>query len=192
MKKRILLPFLVLAIFASATAAVAPNKPQVVTGFVPVTLNEQEKPFESVPPISVVIDPNWVFESPSLAPRPQVNVEPDLIIENLTTPKPVVHNKYVPSVATARRYAMNVLGSVQYSCIDQIFIHESHWNPYDLNRSSGAYGIPQALPGSKMAVIADDWRTNPVTQVKWGIRYVNQRYGSACAAWSFWQVNRWY
>lgn len=98
----------------------------------------------------------------------------------------------VPSVADAKGYALSVLGPTQYSCLDQIAIHESHWNPYDLNKSSGAYGIPQALPGSKMAVIADDWHDNPITQVRWMIRYVNGRYGSACAAWSFWVDNRWY
>lgn len=99
---------------------------------------------------------------------------------------------YSPTVPDAKRYALTVLGSSQYACLDAIFTRESHWNPLDLNRNSGAYGIPQALPGSKMAWAGADWRTNPVTQVKWGIHYVDGRYGSACGAWAFWQRNGWY
>lgn len=86
------------------------------------------------------------------------------------------------SVAAARAYALKVLGPTEYGCIDRIFQRESRWNPLARNRTSGAYGIPQALPGSKMASEGADWRTNPVTQVKWGIKYVRARYGGACKA----------
>jgi hypothetical protein len=57
---------------------------------------------------------------------------------------------------------------------------------------SGAYGIPQALPGDKMAVYGDDWQTNPTTQIKWGLNYIAGRYSTPCGAWSFWQSNGWY
>lgn len=142
---------------------------------------------------SDLFQPVIVEPLPSKKPRPRPSVKsPKPIVTVKETTKPPVITGRVPSVVDAKNYARSVLGAVQYACIDQIFIHESHWNPYDLNRLSGAYGIPQALPGSKMAVIASDWRTNPITQVKWGIRYVDRRYGSACAAWSFWQRNQWY
>lgn len=96
------------------------------------------------------------------------------------------------TVADTKVWARALLGPVQYLCLDEVFTHESHWNPFDLNRGSGAYGIPQALPGSKMAWAGADWKTNPLTQVRWGIHYMDVRYGSPCAAWSFWQIHRWY
>ena len=69
---------------------------------------------------------------------------------------------------------------------------ESGWSVSAQNPSSGAYGIPQALPGDKMATVAADWRTNPATQIKWGLGYIKDRYGSPSAAWAFWQNNGWY
>ena len=60
------------------------------------------------------------------------------------------------------------------------------------NASSGAYGLVQALPGSKMASAGSDWKTNAATQIKWGVDYMKDRYGSPCGAWNFWQANNWY
>ena len=60
------------------------------------------------------------------------------------------------------------------------------------NASSGAYGIPQSLPGRKMATVGSDWRTNPVTQIKWGLNYIDDRYGTPCSARSFSRSNNWY
>lgn len=68
---------------------------------------------------------------------------------------------------------------------------ESGWN-YRAYNPSGAYGIPQALPGSKMAVYGSDWQTNPATQIKWGLSYIKSRYGTPSAAWAFWQGHGWY
>lgn len=82
--------------------------------------------------------------------------------------------------------------AVEWSCLDQLWQHESGWDPRAFNASSGAYGIPQALPGTKMAVAGSDWRTNPATQIIWGLGYIAARYGTPCAAWSFWQSHRWY
>jgi hypothetical protein len=76
--------------------------------------------------------------------------------------------------------------------LDQLWAHESGWNQFAENPSSGAYGIPQALPGSKMVSAGADWRTNPATQITWGLGYIRDRYGSPSAAWSFWQANNWY
>ena len=66
------------------------------------------------------------------------------------------------------------------------------WNPRADNPTSSAYGIPQALPGSKMSSAGEDWRTNPVTQIRWGLGYIRDRYGSPCSAWSFKQGRGWY
>jgi hypothetical protein len=80
----------------------------------------------------------------------------------------------------------------QFGCLDKLWTKESGWNHRASNSSSGAYGIPQALPGSKMGSVADDWRTNPATQIKWGLGYVEGRYGTPCSAWSHSQSTGWY
>lgn len=82
----------------------------------------------------------------------------------------------------------------QWGCFEAIIGQESGWNPYAQNPSSGAYGIPQALPGSKMASHGSDWATNPATQLAWAIDYMNGRYGSPCGAYDFKfnQGNGWY
>lgn len=101
-------------------------------------------------------------------------------------------SRSAPRTGSPRAYARSVLSSGQYACLDNIVTRESGWNIYARNPSSGAYGLGQALPGSKMASAGPDWRTNGVTQIKWTIHYVNSRYGSACSAWSFWRAHRWY
>ena len=82
--------------------------------------------------------------------------------------------------------------SSQMTCLVPLWMGESGWRVNAENVSSGAYGIPQSLPGSKMATIASDWRTNPVTQIKWGLGYIQERYGSPCGAWGFKQGHGWY
>lgn len=80
----------------------------------------------------------------------------------------------------------------EYGAINYIVNHESSWNPSATNPSSGAYGLPQSLPASKLASAGSDWRTNPITQLKWMRNYVNERYGGANGALSFWKANHWY
>ncbi|WP_308285295.1 lytic transglycosylase domain-containing protein [Actinoplanes hulinensis] len=75
----------------------------------------------------------------------------------------------------------------EFSCLNKLWDHESGWNYRATNPSSGAYGIPQAYPGSKMSSIADDWKINPATQIKWGLGYVKGRYDSPCGAWNHFQ-----
>ncbi|MFI9826469.1 transglycosylase SLT domain-containing protein [Streptomyces sp. NPDC051913] len=98
------------------------------------------------------------------------------------------------SYTTAQIQAMaaQMVPSGQFQCFSNIVDHESSWNYTAVNASSGAYGLFQALPGSKMSSVGDDWRTNPATQIKWGLNYMDSRYGSPCEAWSFWQANHWY
>ena len=80
----------------------------------------------------------------------------------------------------------------QFSCLDSLWTKESGWNPGATNRSSGAYGIPQSLPASKMASAGADYRTNPATQIKWGLQYIKDSYGSPCSAWAHSQAVNWY
>ncbi|MET9427056.1 MULTISPECIES: transglycosylase SLT domain-containing protein [unclassified Streptomyces] len=96
------------------------------------------------------------------------------------------------SAASAQDIAKKMVPAGQYQCFSKIVEHESGWNPSATNASSGAYGLVQALPGSKMASAGADWKTNPATQIEWGLDYMNDRYGSPCGAWNFWQANHWY
>ncbi len=72
----------------------------------------------------------------------------------------------------------------QFRCLDALWTRESNWRTRADNPSSSAYGIPQALPGSKMATFGADWRTNPATQIRWGLSYIARSYGTPCAAWA--------
>ncbi|MFH8569051.1 transglycosylase SLT domain-containing protein [Streptomyces sp. NPDC017993] len=96
------------------------------------------------------------------------------------------------TVAETQAIARQMIPGEQFQCFSNIVDHESSWNYQASNASSGAYGLVQALPGSKMSSAGSDWQTNPATQIKWGLNYMNDRYGSPCGAWSFWQANNWY
>nr|WP_323378906.1 transglycosylase SLT domain-containing protein [Streptomyces smaragdinus] len=85
-----------------------------------------------------------------------------------------------------------IKSEAQFTCFSHIVGHESSWNHHATNAASGAYGLVQALPANKMASAGGDWKTNPATQIKWGLDYMNDRYGSPCDAWSFWQTHHWY
>jgi hypothetical protein len=96
-----------------------------------------------------------------------------------------------------QQIAMAMLGSYgwsssQFSCLDSLWNHESGWNVSAANPSSGAYGIPQALPGSKMASAGADWQTNAATQIRWGLGYIKGTYGSPCGAWAHEESTGWY
>jgi resuscitation-promoting factor RpfB len=102
-----------------------------------------------------------------------------------------------PDPGTAQSIAYNMMSSfgwnpkTYFSCLDNIWTRESNWR-YNAENASGAYGIPQALPGSKMATAGADWQTNPATQIKWGLGYIQSKYGDPCSAWSFWQAHSYY
>uniref|UniRef100_UPI003F4C593F aggregation-promoting factor C-terminal-like domain-containing protein n=1 Tax=Nocardioides sp. SYSU DS0651 TaxID=3415955 RepID=UPI003F4C593F len=83
-------------------------------------------------------------------------------------------------------------GSEQFGCLDSLWTKESNWRWNADNPTSSAYGIPQSLPGSKMASAGADWATNPATQIKWGLGYIQDRYGSPCSAWGHSQAVNWY
>lgn len=83
-------------------------------------------------------------------------------------------------------------GLDQMPCLDKLWTKESGWNERSHNRSSGAYGIPQALPGSKMSKFGGDWEYNPATQVKWGLSYIKSTYDTPCGAWQTFLNKGWY
>ncbi|MEW2404561.1 transglycosylase SLT domain-containing protein [Streptomyces sp. NPDC046862] len=93
------------------------------------------------------------------------------------------------TAAESQAIARQIVPGDQFQCFSNIVDHESGWNYKATNPSSGAYGLVQAYPGSKMSSAGADWRTNPATQIKWGLNYMNDRYGSPCGAWSYWQAN---
>lgn len=96
------------------------------------------------------------------------------------------------SVSDVKSMAQQIMGSGDFQCFSEIVEKESGWDYQASNPSSGAYGLVQALPGSKMSSAGSDWKTNPATQIKWGLNYMNDRYDSPCGAWDFWQANNWY
>jgi hypothetical protein len=101
-----------------------------------------------------------------------------------------IQNSY--TIDQIQAMAQQMVPSGQWQCFSNIVDHESSWNYRAVNPSSGAYGLFQALPAGKYVSAGADWQTNPATQIKWGLNYMNDRYGSPCDAWSFWQSNHWY
>ena len=83
-------------------------------------------------------------------------------------------------------------GSYQFECLNRLWTKESHWNYKAHNYRSGAHGIPQALPANKMEIISTDWRKNPVTQMRWGLRYIEIRYETPCKAWAKFKRSNYY
>jgi len=102
-----------------------------------------------------------------------------------------------PSPGSNKQVAKSMLasfgfGGEQWGCLESLWHKESGWNERAMNRYSGAYGIPQSLPGSKMASAGGDWQTNAATQIKWGLGYIKNRYATPCGAWGHSQATGWY
>jgi hypothetical protein len=129
-----------------------------------------------------------------------VTVEPptDEVIAVGTREEPAVPATSSVSPGTARALGQQIAADMygwsgdQWSCLDALWARESGWNPNAHNPSSGAHGIPQALPGSKMASAGADWATNPSTQIRWGLGYIKGRYGTPCGAWNHSETKGWY
>lgn len=138
----------------------------------------------------VEIGRTMLAESVTIAPRNQV-----VRVGTFTGPDP----SSVPAVepGTSRAIGLEMVlargwNEAEFACLDPLWSHESGWRVNAANSSSGAYGIPQALPGSKMASVGADWQTNPRTQIEWGLGYIAARYGSPCQAWAFFQAHNYY
>lgn len=119
-----------------------------------------------------------------------------LMTTSRSATRPPIATPSVPP-GSAQQVAAKMLstfgwGSDQMGCLSNLWTKESGWNVSASNPSSGAYGIPQALPGSKMASAGADWATNPATQIKWGLGYIKDRYSSPCGAWGHSQSVGWY
>jgi len=123
------------------------------------------------------------------------------VTEKKKEPVIVVRSTGAPAVGTPNPGSAQAIGhdmvlargwgEDQFACLVALFNRESGWNVYAAN-PSGAYGIPQALPGSKMASAGADWATNPATQISWGLGYIAARYGTPCGAWAHSQSAGWY
>jgi hypothetical protein len=130
------------------------------------------------------------------APKISTAPPPSSVSQGGQTGAPLVPSGPPPNPASAQGIAYKLLPSFgfstnQFGCLNDIFSRESGWR-YNAENASGAYGIPQALPGSKMASAGPNWQTNPTTQIKWGLGYIKGRYGTPCKAWAAWQVQGWY
>jgi hypothetical protein len=135
------------------------------------------------------------------APAPVVPAPKPKITQ--AAPAPVPASQQLAATAapptpsgSAQQIAMAMLASYgwsssQFSCLDPLWQRESGWNVYAAN-PDGAYGIPQAMPGSKMASAGPDWQSDATTQIKWGLSYIQATYGSPCAAWAHSQATGWY
>ena len=123
------------------------------------------------------------------------------------TPKAALKTYVVPRLATNVRfgsinynfwYARSVMAvkfhwyAAQFVCLVNLWQRESGWNQYAHNGSSGAHGIPQAVPGAKMASAGSNWRTDPRVQIRWGLGYIRTQYETPCTAWKHWQHHNWY
>jgi hypothetical protein len=123
--------------------------------------------------------------SPSSSPAPSAS------------PSPSVPAAPPAPSGSPQQIALGMLGSYgwssdQFSCLVPLWNQESGWNVEASNPTSGAYGIPQALPGSKMAGAGPDWQTDATTQIRWGLGYIKGTYGSPCGAWAHEQAVGWY
>jgi hypothetical protein len=119
------------------------------------------------------------------------------VVSGAAAKKVFVELAEVPSANTVQAIAYGKLksynwGIEQYSCLVKLWNRESNWRVNAFNKSSGAFGIPQALPGKKMAVAGADWMTNPETQINWGLGYIEGRYGTPCTALSHSDRLNWY
>lgn len=153
-----------------------------------------------------LIQPGWVLRIPSAAAK--LPPAPVLVSAPVITPLPQLRPRQIvpvpgpaPQVVAApagslQAYAQTLMSargwSGQWSCMNSLVMSESGWNIYATNPSSGAYGIPQALPGYKMSSAGADWATSGYTQLRWMVGYVAGRYGTPCSAWSFHLSHNWY
>lgn len=116
---------------------------------------------------------------------------PNLYIGAISFDRPKPHPDRSRSYAQeeATKYGW---GASQFECLNKLWERESNWRHTADNPKSSAYGIPQALPGSKMASEGSDWETNPKTQIRWGLRYIDSRYSNPCNAWQHFTKKNWY
>ncbi|MDL5351532.1 phospholipase [Microbacterium sp. zg-YB36] len=128
-------------------------------------------------------------EEAAAAAAAQAQAEAEAAAAALAAGNTVEGAKATASHLAATQYGW---GSDQFQCLDSLWQKESDWNYQAVNPSSGATGIPQSLPGHKMAAAGPDWQTNATTQIRWGLDYIARAYGTPCAAWAHSQATDWY
>lgn len=139
-----------------------------------------------VAPASIVRDGFTIILPPPPPPPPPVATA------RSGTGAAVVSNPTGAQAVAAEMVASRGWGSVEFDCLVSLWKKESGWRVNANNSSSGAYGIPQSLPGSKMASAGSDWETNPATQITWGLGYIQARYDTPCGAWAHSGSVGWY
>ena len=191
--------FIILVILAMLAAAVLAARP----GSPPMAPTVRSAPLVSDFTPAPAADPQAAQEAISgrlhvfLAHRRRRHHHRRHVLQPAAQPAPVPSPAPMVTAGTApagdvQAYAESLVGPVQFGCLQQLWDRESGWR-WDAANPSGAYGIPQALPGDKMAVAGSDWQTNPFTQVKWGVLdYIDPVYGSACNAWQHEEAAGWY
>jgi hypothetical protein len=168
-----------LAVVSGASAQLAPRGSAALEENLVVDVPETP---ENLLPTSVVMNEGRAFSSMSMLMVSQMVEQ----VEMARTPNGA--RKIAQGIAK-EKYGW---GSNQFSCLNSLWTKESHWNYKARNPRTGAHGIPQALPAVKMEVISTDWRTNPVTQIRWGLHYIDVRYETPCRAWSKFKRSRYY
>ncbi len=165
--------------------------PETTNIEIELPLNERALAFEEVTPLSAGV----LYGSIDLAKTPVGAIfSSDLaLVSSISRQVEMARTSFgakkVAKFILSDEYGM---GDREFSCLNYLWTKESHWNYKAHNYRSGAHGIPQALPANKMSVVASDWRTNPVTQIRWGLRYITIRYETPCKAWSFFKSKRYY
>ena len=168
-----------LAVVSGASAELAPTGSASVEENLVVDVPEAP---ENLLPTSVVMSEGRAVSSMSMLMVSQMVEQ----VEKARTPKGA--RKIAQGIAK-EKYRW---GSYQFSCLDSLWTKESNWNYRARNPRTGAHGIPQALPAVKMEIISTDWRTNPVTQIRWGLHYIDVRYDTPCKALAKFKRSRYY
>jgi hypothetical protein len=133
-------------------------------------------------------------KAPEVASTPQStsNKSNNTIDNDWVAPKMAIPNPGSAQAIAYEKIMARGWGEAEYSCLVSLWSRESGWRVNALNSSSGAYGIPQSLPGNKMASAGSDWETNPATQIEWGLGYIAGRYSTPCGAWEKSESSGWY
>ena len=139
----------------------------------------------------------YVTPTPTPAPTPAVVESDDENSSDSSDPAEWAPPFITPDPGTAQAIAYEMVlargwGDGEFACLVALWNRESGWRVNAYNAGSGAYGIPQSLPGNKMASAGADWETNPATQISWGLGYIGARYGSPCGAWDHSENVGWY
>lgn len=193
---------------AAPRTASIPTEPAATTASTPIIPVATHIPLPLETPtakptyVSPSPTPTRTHVSPSVSsepthtthPKPHPKPKPSPKPHPKPKPKPHHHKPvhYTTPSGVAQSYAADKVGGENFSCLVKLWTRESSWDTHAENTDSGAYGIPQSLPGSKMASYGSDWRDNYRTQINWGLNYIEGRYGSACAAWAHSESVGWY